>query len=63
MNYLRILAWLLVLGLVLATVVPAPERLETGLNHIFEHFLAFSVVGFIFAHAHFRFGQVYDEVV
>ncbi len=52
MRYLRILAWILVIGLVLATVVPASDRPETGLEHHFEHLVAFSLVGLVFALAY-----------
>jgi VanZ family protein len=53
-NYLRAFAWLLVIGLVVITVVPASERPVTGVQHDFEHFLAFGFVGFIFALAYSR---------
>ena len=52
MKYLRIFAWLLVLGLVITTVVPASERPVTGIQHGYEHFLAFGFVGFVFALAY-----------
>jgi VanZ family protein len=52
MNYLRACAWLLVLGLVVVTVVPASERPATSVQHGYEHLLAFSFVGFIFALAY-----------
>jgi VanZ family protein len=51
-NYLRAFAWLLVIGLVVVTVVPAAERPVTGIEHGREHFLAFGFVGFIFALAY-----------
>lgn len=41
----RWLAWLGVLGLVLATVVPARERPISNLPHDVEHLLAFAAVG------------------
>jgi len=50
--FLRAFAWLLVIGLVVATVVPASERPVTGVEHGYEHFLAFGFVGFIFALAY-----------
>jgi VanZ family protein len=31
------------------TVVPASVRLDTGIQHEYEHFLAFGYVGFVFA--------------
>lgn len=51
-RYLRILAWILVIGLVVATVVPASDRPETGLEHHYEHLVAFSLVGLVFALAY-----------
>jgi VanZ family protein len=51
-NYLRAFAWLLVVGLVVVTVVPASERPVTGVQQAYEHFLAFGFVGFIFAFAY-----------
>jgi VanZ family protein len=53
-SYLRAFAWLLVIGLVVVTVVPASERPVTGVQHGYEHFLAFSFVGFTFALAYSR---------
>lgn len=52
MKYLRIFAWLLVLGLVVTTMVPASERPVTGIQRGYEHFLAFGFVGFVFALAY-----------
>ncbi len=49
---LKVLAWLLVAGLVAATVVPASERPVTGVPHNYEHFLSFAVSAFVFALAH-----------
>lgn len=54
MHYLRAFAWLLVIGLVVITVVPASERPVTGVQHDYEHFLAFGFVAFIFALAYSR---------
>jgi VanZ family protein len=51
-KYFRAFAWFLVLGLVVATVVPASERPDTGVQHGYEHFLAFGFTGFIFALAY-----------
>lgn len=51
-NYLRAFAWLLVIGLVVVTVVPASERPITGVQHYYEHFLAFGFVGLFFALAY-----------
>jgi hypothetical protein len=52
--YLRVFAWLLVIGLTVVTVVPASERPVTGVQHGYEHFLAFGFVGFTFALAYSR---------
>jgi VanZ family protein len=52
--YLRAFAWLLVVGLTVVTVVPASERPVTGVEHNYEHFLAFGFVGFVFALAYSR---------
>jgi VanZ family protein len=40
------------MGLVVVTVVPASERPVTGVQHDYEHFIAFGFVGFIFALAY-----------
>ncbi len=48
MNYVRLLAWILVAGLIFLTIVPAPERPVTGVGHNFEHFLAFGVTAFVY---------------
>jgi VanZ family protein len=53
-KFLRAFAWLLVIGLVVITAVPASERPVTGVEHGYEHFLAFGFVGFIFALAYSR---------
>jgi VanZ family protein len=42
---LKAASWVIILGLVIATVVPADERPITGLQHHFEHFLAFALAG------------------
>lgn len=52
MKYLRVLAWILIAGIVVLTVVPASDRPETGVEHNYEHFLAFALVGLVFALAH-----------
>jgi VanZ family protein len=49
---LKITAWLVVLGLIIVSVVPAAERPETGLQHDLEHFLAFGFAGLIVALAY-----------
>jgi VanZ family protein len=46
------LAWILIAGIVVATVVPASERPETGVGHNFEHLLAFGLVGLVFSLAY-----------
>jgi VanZ family protein len=48
-KFLHAFAWLLVIGLVVVTVVPASERPVTGVEHGYEHFLSFGFVGFVFA--------------
>src|SRR5271166_6435130 len=42
---LRGVAWIVVLGLVMITLAPAPLRPRTGVSHNFEHFGAFLVAG------------------
>jgi VanZ family protein len=49
---LRAASWLIILGLVIVTVVPADERPVTGLQHDLEHFLAFGLAGATFALAY-----------
>jgi hypothetical protein len=49
---LKIIACLVVLGLIIVSVVPAAERPETGLQHDLEHFLAFGCAGLIVALAY-----------
>jgi VanZ family protein len=51
-RYLKILAWVLVVGIVVVSVVPASDRPETGVKHNYEHLLAFGLVGLAFALAH-----------
>jgi hypothetical protein len=53
-KFLRAFAGLLVVGSVVVTVVPTPERPVTGVEHGYEHFLSFGFVGFIFALAYSR---------
>jgi VanZ family protein len=45
-------SWLIVLGLVVVTIVPADERPMTGLQHEFEHFLAFMLASLTFGFAY-----------
>src|SRR5262245_12270143 len=50
----RTVAWILVIGLIAISVVPAPLRPNTGVWHDFEHFCAFLLVGVVWylAYAH-----------
>ena len=43
------LAWTLISGLVILTIVPASERPVTGVEHHYEHLLAFGFTGLIYA--------------
>jgi hypothetical protein len=52
MKYLRVLAWILIAGLVILTIVPASERPVTGVEHNYEHFLAFGLTGLVYALAY-----------
>ena len=52
MRYLRVLAWIFVVGIVVATVVPASDRPETGVKHAYEHLLAFVLLGSVFTLAY-----------
>ena len=49
---LKAASWLAILGLVILTVVPANEHPVTGIEHHWEHFTAFALVGFLFALAY-----------
>ena len=51
-RYLRIFAWILIIGIVILSVVPADDRPETGAGHNFEHLLAFGLAGMVFAFAY-----------
>jgi VanZ family protein len=42
----------LALVIVVLTVVPASDRPETGVEHTFEHLLAFGLVGLVFSLAY-----------
>ena len=44
---IRTAAWIVVLGLIVVSVVPAPLRPGTGVSHSFEHFCAFLLAGAI----------------
>ena len=49
---LKATSWVMILGLVIVTVVPADERPITGLQHDIEHFLAFALAGLTFGFAY-----------
>ena len=49
---LKAASWVIILGLVIATVVPADERPVTRLQHDIEHFLAFALAGLTFGFAY-----------
>jgi VanZ family protein len=49
---LRAASWVIILGLVIVTVVPANERPVTGLQHDIEHFVAFGLAGLTFGLAY-----------
>ena len=49
---LRAANWFIILGLVIVTVVPADARPVTGIQHDFEHFLAFGLAGTTFGLAY-----------
>jgi VanZ family protein len=54
---LKAASWLILLGLVIVTIVPADERPVSGLKHDWEHFIAFGLAGLMFGLAytgHFR---------
>jgi VanZ family protein len=47
-------SWVSMLGLVVLTVIPADERPVSGLQHNWEHFIAFGPAGFLFGLAYAR---------
>ena len=49
---LKAASWLAILGLVILTVVPANDRPVSGLEHHWEHFVAFALAGLLFGLAH-----------
>jgi VanZ family protein len=49
---LRAASWVIILGIIITTIVPADERPVTGLQHDFEHFLAFGLAGATFGLAY-----------
>jgi predicted membrane protein len=49
---LKTASWLIILGLVILTIVPADERPVSGLEHDWEHFVAFGLAGLTFGLAY-----------
>jgi VanZ family protein len=49
---LKVASWLIIVGLVIVTIVPADERPVSGLQHDLEHFLAFGLAGLVFGLAY-----------
>jgi VanZ family protein len=49
---LKVISWVLIIGLVIITVIPANERPDTGLQHGIEHFAAFALTGLVFGSAY-----------
>ena len=49
---LKVVSWLIILGIVIITFVPAAERPVTGLQHDLEHFIAFVLAGLAFGLAY-----------
>jgi VanZ family protein len=49
---IKVVSWLIILGLVIVTIVPADERPVTGLEHDWEHFVAFGLAGLTFGFAY-----------
>jgi VanZ like family len=45
LGIVRAVAWILVIGLIVITLVPAPLRPGTGVSHNFEHFGSFLLAG------------------
>lgn len=45
-------SWLIILCLVIVTIVPANERPVSGLEHDWEHFIAFGLAGLTFGLAY-----------
>jgi VanZ family protein len=69
LKILKVVSWLIALGLAIVTIVPAGERPVTGLAHDFEHSLAFGLAGLTFGIAYARhlrallFGAVVYAIV
>jgi len=51
-NFLKVISWFLIGGLILITFIPASGRPITGLQHHLEHFAAFALTGLIFGFAY-----------
>jgi VanZ family protein len=49
---IRALAWIVVIGLIMASIVPAPLRPGTGASHNLEHFGSFLFAGIIWCLAY-----------
>jgi VanZ family protein len=49
---LKVAGWIVIVGLVVLTIVPANERPVTGLQHNLEHFAAFVLAGLLFGFAY-----------
>ena len=49
---LKPVSWLIIVGLVIVTIVPANDRPVSGLQHDWEHFLAFGLAGLVFGLAY-----------
>jgi VanZ family protein len=49
---LKAASWLIIVGLVIVTIIPADERPVSGLQHDLEHFSAFSLAGLMFGLAY-----------
>ena len=48
----RVVAWIIVIGLIIVSLVPAPLRPGTGASHNFEHFGSFLLAGIIWCLAY-----------
>ena len=48
----RVIAWIIVIGLIMISLVPAPLRPGTGVSHNLEHFGSFLLAGIIWCLAY-----------
>ena len=48
----RVVAWIIVIGLIMISLVPAPLRPGTGVSHNLEHFGSFLLAGIIWSLAY-----------